>query len=167
MTPPRQGGVVFIVPKQPSQPSDATLIAQRETPLTIGLAEEGESLLHLVRQLWPGFEGALEQVLAIGLQLQLAQHLHRLRALLDLGHQPGVEAGKKAAATVLALQNKVLAALSSAPQSAEQIAAAVAAPGDCETVYLLLEHLAANSRAQRSGPASPGGARFARMSDNA
>jgi glucose-6-phosphate isomerase len=63
-------------------------------------------------------------------------------------HQPGVEAGKKAAAGVLALQGKVLAALTDAPQTAEQLAAAAKAPDDVETVYLILEHLAANGRVQ-------------------
>jgi glucose-6-phosphate isomerase len=63
-------------------------------------------------------------------------------------HQPGVEAGKKAAASVLALQGKVLAALTDAPQTAEQLAAAAKAPDDVETVYLILEHLAANGRVQ-------------------
>jgi glucose-6-phosphate isomerase len=82
-------------------------------------------------------------------------------------HQPGVEAGKKAAASVLAMQNEVLAALAASPRSAEQVAAAVGAPDDCETVYLLLEHLAANDRARRVGPASPGGATFARRSRDA
>jgi glucose-6-phosphate isomerase len=62
-------------------------------------------------------------------------------------HQPGVEAGKKAAASVLALQGKVLAALSATPQTADQIAAAAGAQDQAETVYLLLEHLAANGRA--------------------
>ena len=66
-------------------------------------------------------------------------------------HQPGVEAGKKAAASVLALQGKVRAALSTAAQTAEQIAVAVGAPDDTETVWLLLEHLAANGRAHSSG----------------
>lgn len=61
--------------------------------------------------------------------------------------QPGVEAGKKAAASVLALQGKVVAALTDAPQSAETIAAAAGAPEAIETVYLILEHLAANGRA--------------------
>jgi hypothetical protein len=37
-------------------------------------------------------------------------------------HQPGVEAGKKAAATMLETQGKVLAALSATPQTAEDIA---------------------------------------------
>ncbi len=40
-------------------------------------------------------------------------------------HQPGVEAGKKAAARVLALQSEVRAALGGEGQTAEQIAAAV------------------------------------------
>src|SRR5262245_57810201 len=63
-------------------------------------------------------------------------------------HQPGVEAGKKAAASILALQGKVLAALSSVPQTPEQVAARAGAPDSAETVYFLLEHLAANGRAR-------------------
>jgi glucose-6-phosphate isomerase len=74
-------------------------------------------------------------------------------------HQPGVEAGKKAAASVLALQAKVLAALSATPQTAEQIAGGA---GDAaETVYFLLEHLAANGRARVANPGDPAKATFA------
>jgi glucose-6-phosphate isomerase len=62
-------------------------------------------------------------------------------------HQPGVEAGKKAAATVLALQGRVVAALSDEPQTAEQIAAAAGTPDAVESIHLILEHLAANARA--------------------
>jgi glucose-6-phosphate isomerase len=69
-------------------------------------------------------------------------------------HQPGVEAGKKAAASVLALQAKVLAALTDDPLTPDQIAAAAGAPDDAETVYLLLEHLAANGRAKLADPVS-------------
>ena len=61
-------------------------------------------------------------------------------------HQPGVEAGKKAAEAVLELQARVLAALrawSGAPLTAEEIAAAAGA-GDVETVFWILRHLAAN-----------------------
>ncbi len=76
-------------------------------------------------------------------------------------HQPGVEAGKKAAAGVLALQGKVLAALSATPQTGDQVAAAAGAPDQAETVYLLLEHLAANGRARRSGD-DPGMTTFVR-----
>jgi glucose-6-phosphate isomerase len=71
-------------------------------------------------------------------------------------HQPGVEAGKKAAASILALQRKVLAALSAAPQTADQIAAAAGVPNTAETVCLLLEHLAANGRARSNGADAPG-----------
>jgi glucose-6-phosphate isomerase len=62
-------------------------------------------------------------------------------------HQPGVEAGKKAAASVLALQGRVIAALSQVPQTAEQVAIAANCEDRVSTVYLLLEHLAANGRA--------------------
>jgi glucose-6-phosphate isomerase len=75
-------------------------------------------------------------------------------------HQPGVEAGKKAAASILALQTKVLAALSEAPRTAEQIATAAGVPDAAETVCLLLEHLAANGRARQAGDGAPGQATF-------
>ncbi len=68
--------------------------------------------------------------------------------LIDVNayHQPGVEAGKKAATAVLDLQRQIVAQLKSAaaPQSAEQIAAALGQPERTEWIYKLLEHLAAN-----------------------
>ncbi|HEY7725080.1 MAG TPA: glucose-6-phosphate isomerase [Anaeromyxobacteraceae bacterium] len=79
-------------------------------------------------------------------------------------HQPGVEAGKKAAAAVLALQRKVEGALSPAPRSAEEIAS-VAGSDDPESVFLILEHLAANGRARAEG--SGPGARFSQGGRNA
>jgi glucose-6-phosphate isomerase len=66
-------------------------------------------------------------------------------------HQPGVEAGKKAAAAVLKLQAKALQALGSAPQTAPQIAARIGEPDAAETLYWVLEHLAANGRAVVAG----------------
>src|SRR5207248_4802092 len=75
-------------------------------------------------------------------------------------HQPGVEAGKKAAAAVLALQSRVLGALGASSQSTEQIAAKIGAPESIETVFLLLEHLAANGRATSAGGADPGSRTF-------
>jgi glucose-6-phosphate isomerase len=77
-------------------------------------------------------------------------------------HQPGVEAGKKAAADVLGLQGKVVAALATTPQTAEQVAAAAGAGDKVEAVYLLLEHLAANGRARAGGSGEPGGTTFVR-----
>jgi glucose-6-phosphate isomerase len=63
-------------------------------------------------------------------------------------HQPGVEAGKKAAAGVLALQGKVLAALTDTPRPADEVATAAGSPDAVETAHLILEHLAANGRAR-------------------
>jgi len=60
-------------------------------------------------------------------------------------HQPGVEAGKKAAAAILDVQAKVTAFLASEkkPVTAEQIAVAIAA--DPEEVFHIGRHLAANN----------------------
>jgi glucose-6-phosphate isomerase len=71
-------------------------------------------------------------------------------------HQPGVEAGKKAAAAVLDLQRRAVAALSSSPQTAEQVAAAAGSPDAAEAVFQVLEHLAANGRARIVGRGRPG-----------
>ena len=78
-------------------------------------------------------------------------------------HQPGVEAGKKAAAAVLALQAKAQAALSSAPQTADQIAAAMGSAASAESVYLILEHLSSNGRARMARAADPGDSTFTRV----
>lgn len=60
-------------------------------------------------------------------------------------HQPGVEAGKKAATGVIALQGKLVAALKAAPgQAYTAEAAANAVGGSAELAYKILEHLAAN-----------------------
>lgn len=68
--------------------------------------------------------------------------------LIDINayHQPGVEAGKKAAAAILELQHKAVAKLRAAGQlrTAAQIAAAIGQPDEAEAVYKILEHLAAN-----------------------
>ena len=62
-------------------------------------------------------------------------------------HQPGVEAGKKAAGGVIALQSKIVAALKAAPGTpftAEVMAVSLGAADRTELVYKILEHLAAN-----------------------
>jgi glucose-6-phosphate isomerase len=64
---------------------------------------------------------------------------------------------------VLSLQAKALAALSSTPQTATQIAAGVEAAESAETVYLILEHLAANGRAKVVSAADPGNTAFSRV----
>jgi len=66
-------------------------------------------------------------------------------------HQPGVEAGKKAAAANLALQKQIVKVLQHSPQPMDvgAIAQAVNAPEQQETIYLILRHLAANNRGIR------------------
>jgi glucose-6-phosphate isomerase len=63
-------------------------------------------------------------------------------------HQPGVEAGKKAAASVLDLQRSILAILKETPQplSLNELAAKAANREQIETVYKIVRHLAANRR---------------------
>jgi glucose-6-phosphate isomerase len=75
-------------------------------------------------------------------------------------NQPGVEAGKKAAASLLSLQGEVVRALSSTPHTAEQLAGAIGEADQTEFVYLLLEHLAANGRARADGIGDPAKATF-------
>jgi glucose-6-phosphate isomerase len=75
-------------------------------------------------------------------------------------NQPGVEAGKKAAAGVLSLQAKAHAALSNTPQTADRIASAIGAGESAESVYLILEHLASNGRARMARAADPGQTTF-------
>jgi glucose-6-phosphate isomerase len=62
-------------------------------------------------------------------------------------HQPGVEAGKKAAGAVIALKLKIVAALKASPDkafTAEELANASGEPEKAELVFKILEHLAAN-----------------------
>ena len=63
-------------------------------------------------------------------------------------HQPGVEAGKKAAADVLEIQNQVKAVLSEAdgPLSLAQIADKMSAADKVENIYKIVRHLDANGR---------------------
>ncbi len=71
--------------------------------------------------------------------------------LVDINayHQPGVEAGKKAAASVLELQQQVLAALDAAvgrPLALAELAEKAGSPEHIETIYKIVRHLAANKR---------------------
>jgi glucose-6-phosphate isomerase len=60
----------------------------------------------------------------------------------------------------LALQAKVLAALSVTPQTADQIANAIGALDTAETIFLILEHLTANGRARIANFGEPGTTTF-------
>jgi glucose-6-phosphate isomerase len=63
-------------------------------------------------------------------------------------HQPGVEAGKKAAGLIIELQTKALAFLKKEKGksfTSEEIAAAIGAPDEAEVVFKSLEHASANA----------------------
>ncbi|MEY2833742.1 MAG: hypothetical protein RLZZ574_3001, partial [Cyanobacteriota bacterium] len=63
-------------------------------------------------------------------------------------HQPGVEAGKKAAATVLDIQKKVVDTLkqNDSPLSLDELATKAQIKDEVETVYKIVRHLNANKR---------------------
>lgn len=73
--------------------------------------------------------------------------LYATLAGINAYHQPGVEAGKKAAASALKLQGAALGVLSAAPGqpfTACEIAAKLELEGQAELIFKLLSHLAAN-----------------------
>ena len=72
-------------------------------------------------------------------------------------HQPGVEAGKKAAAAVLELESAALEFLRAQPGksfNAPQLAEALGRPADAESLYKILNRLAANDRGIGTEPGS-------------
>jgi glucose-6-phosphate isomerase len=75
-------------------------------------------------------------------------------------HQPGVEAGKKAAASVLELQAAAVGTVKEAtePLTADAIAASIGQPDRAETIYQILKGLASNGRRitmnDNAGPAT-------------
>ncbi len=73
-------------------------------------------------------------------------------------HQPGVEAGKRAAAKVLDLQRSLVQALGGQGESVRDLAARVGA--DAADCWSILCHLAANGRILRVGEPDPDLARF-------
>ncbi len=90
----------------------------------------------------------------VGMLIALYERVVGLYASLigiNAYHQPGVEAGKKAAVGAIALRLKLAAALKAAPgrlATAETLARE--AGGDPELAFRILEHLAANGSARRS-----------------
>ncbi|PQV64222.1 glucose-6-phosphate isomerase [Abditibacterium utsteinense] len=66
-------------------------------------------------------------------------------------HQPGVEAGKKAAQSIIEMQNHIFKVLESEARSAEQIAVLIGAQDKSEDVFHILRHLAANGSVEAHG----------------
>lgn len=79
-------------------------------------------------------------------------------------HQPGVEAGKKAAEAILDLEDRVIQSLRATPStaySAEELAHHLGAAASIETVFKICLHLAANpDRGVRKEGESPSSSRF-------
>ncbi|MBX7136591.1 MAG: glucose-6-phosphate isomerase [Oligoflexia bacterium] len=77
-------------------------------------------------------------------------------------HQPGVEAGKKAAAQVLDLQQKVEKFMrsQSAALTLEEIAAGTGLDSQVETIFRLLRRYSANGRAEMVAGAGPFGRKY-------
>lgn len=80
-------------------------------------------------------------------------------------HQPGVEAGKKAAAEVLVLQQKVLAYLQDkkGQHTVLEIAKALGAETNAESIFKILQRLSANGRVQEDLPPDVTNARFSAL----
>ncbi len=102
------------------------------------LAEQGRgSMTITVEKITPQTVGSLIALFerTVGLYASLVN--------INAYHQPGVEAGKKAAGTVIELQKKVKAYLAANPGSKdpEKVAAATGCPEDVETVYAILRRL--------------------------
>ena len=95
---------------------------------------------------------------SVGMLIALYERVVGLYATLvgiNAYDQPGVEAGKKAATGVIALQQRLVAALRASPGqalTAEGLAAQVG--GEPETAFKILEHLAANGSVRKT-PGSP------------
>ncbi len=87
---------------------------------------------------------------SLGMLIALYERVVGLYASLigiNAYHQPGVEAGKKAAGGVIALKLRVAAALRAAPGqpfTPEELAQQLGVPDQAELVFKILEHLAAN-----------------------
>jgi len=108
------------------------------------LTENGrESMMITIRRVDARSVGALIALYerAVGFYASLVR--------INAYHQPGVEAGKKAAAAILDLQKRILSVLSGAPKPLDQIAAESGADSE-ETAAHILEHLAANGRVKAS-----------------
>lgn len=105
--------------------------------------KERESITLTIERVSPETLGALIALYerAVGFYASLVH--------INAYHQPGVEAGKKAATRVIELQRKAVEELSRAggrPRTADEVARAIDAPDEAETIFKVLEHLAANRR---------------------
>jgi glucose-6-phosphate isomerase len=93
---------------------------------------------------------------SIGVLIALYERAVGLYATLintNAYHQPGVEAGKKAATSAIELQGAILdqLAASPGPATADQIAAAIGQPDEAVTVFKICQHLSRNRPSVKRG----------------
>jgi glucose-6-phosphate isomerase len=104
--------------------------------------KQRDSITVTIPQVNPKTVGALIALYerAVGLYASLVN--------VNAYHQPGVEAGKKAAAVILELQSKVMAVLQKEKTalSLEEVAQKAGAAEEVEAIYKILRHLHANGR---------------------
>ncbi|MCA9690727.1 MAG: glucose-6-phosphate isomerase, partial [Myxococcales bacterium] len=101
---------------------------------------------------------------ALGALIALFERTVGLYAeLIDVNayHQPGVEAGKRAARSVLELQRRVLATLDAAPKTARELATILSA--DTHAVWQVLRRLPRARADVRVDGVEPATARFSRV----
>jgi glucose-6-phosphate isomerase len=101
-----------------------------------------DSITLTVSRIDPGTVGALIALYerAVGFYASLVN--------INAYHQPGVEAGKKAAASILDLQKRLVQILQaeSKPLTVETLAEKAGFPDRIESVYHIVRHLSANGR---------------------
>ena len=100
-----------------------------------------ESLTITIRDVSPTTVGMLIAL------FERAVGLYAAMININAYHQPGVEAGKKAATEVIALEVKTIQLLSTCPSrqfTSKQIADMIGAPEEVETIFKICEHLTAN-----------------------
>lgn len=111
-------------------------------------SNDRESITVTVQEVTPRSVGALIALYerAVGIYASIVN--------INAYHQPGVEAGKKAAGEVLALQKRVLAVLNAAsckdpikPLTLAEVADQCHAPEEIEMIHKIIAHMAANDRA--------------------
>ncbi|MEC4982966.1 MAG: glucose-6-phosphate isomerase [Oscillatoria sp. PMC 1068.18] len=107
------------------------------------LYENGrDSVTVTIREVNPRTVGALIAL------YDRAVSLYGFLVNINAYHQPGVEAGKKAAASVLALQNQIVKVLETqtTPLSLAELATKADATAEIEAIYKIVRHLRANDR---------------------
>ena len=124
------------------------------------LAEKNrESITITIKEVSPFSVGILIALFerAVGIYASLVN--------INAYHQPGVEAGKKAAATIIQLQLKILNLLTKEQQglTVGEIAKEIDANEDIESVFKICEHLSSNSdhKIQKIAGNSPFNSRYA------